>query len=303
MLKHVVRRLVARATTKALRVAGLPGQLAKLEAAQRHAAIRQLSSEFASLMGEGAWRQPLHQFESKVYSQHGEDGIILHILSVIGATDRRFIEFGVEDGLECNTANLSLNFGWSGLLLECDEPMVRRARKNYIDRLGNRAKRVTITQAFITADNINDEISRRGFEGTIDLLSLDIDGNDYWVWKAITVIRPRVVVIEYNSSFGPVRSLTVRYDPGFSRYRKHSSGLYYGASLAALTKLAAEKGYLLAGCDSSGVNAFYVLRDAAAGRIDEVSVEDAFVPQFDRIVERTLDQQYALIKHLSFDEI
>lgn len=155
----------------------------------------------------------------------------------------------------------------------------------------------------VTAENINATLEQGGMRGEIDLLSVDIDGNDYWVWKAITAIQPRIVAIEYNSSFGPERSLTVKYDPSFSRYEKHDSGLYYGASLAALTKLADEKGYLLAGCDSAGVNAFYVRRDAADGRVRELSVADAFVPQYVRIVEKTLDEQFDVIKGMPLETV
>lgn len=146
-------------------------------------------------------------------------------------------------------------------------------------------------------------IEQSGIFGEIDLLSIDIDGNDYWVWKAMTAIRPRVVVIEYNSSFGPDRSVTVAYDPSFRRYEKHPSGLYYGASLQALNKLAAQKGYFLAGCDSAGVNAFFVRDDLADRGIAKIEVSRAFVPQYDRIVEQDLDQQFAAIQALPLDTV
>jgi hypothetical protein len=110
------------------------------------------------------------------------------------------------------------------------------------------------------------------------LLSIDIDGIDYWVWKAIEVISPRVVVIEYNSFLGAQEPLTIRYDPKFCRQLQGGRGLYFGASLAALEKLGKAKGYILAGCESHGVNAFFVRQDAAAGIVPALTAAQAYFP-------------------------
>ena len=130
---------------------------------------------------------------------------------------------------------------------------------------------------------------------------VDIDGNDYWVWKAITAIEPRVVVIEYNASLGYDKSLTIKYNPNFDRHKKHPSGWYHGASLAALTKLANSKGYILVGCESNGLNAFFVRKEIAQGKLFEVSIQEAYYVHARRSkIESTLEQ-FKRIKHLDFD--
>ena len=121
-----------------------------------------------------------------------------------------------------------------------------------------------IRSAFITAENINDLLLGAGFSGEIGLLSIDIDGNDYWVWKAITCVNPQAVVIEYNAVLGPDHALTIPYDPSFTRQAAHHSWLYFGASLPALCLLAEEKGYAFVGCNSAGNNAYFVRKDLAA---------------------------------------
>jgi hypothetical protein len=191
--------------------------------------------------------------EVRVYSQNGEDGILLYIFSKIGTTNRTTVEFGVGDGTQCNSVNLILNFGWNGLFIEGNTAAVRRGRA-YFEWKG--IDRLKFKNDFITAENINQLISDANISGEIDLLNVDIDGNDYWVWKAIHCIKPRVVVVEYNSSFGPEKSVTVPYKPDFNRWDYHKSGWYHGASITALNKLCSDKGYELVACDSNGVNAF-----------------------------------------------
>ena len=245
----------------------------------------------------------LARSEFKVFSQNGEDGILLYIFSKIGTTNRSFVEFGVEDGRQCNTANLSLNHGWNGLLMDGDEENVARARRYYNDRMKPDPSVINIVQCFITAENIQHVLSENGIQGEIDLLSIDIDGNDYWVWKTIDEVKPRVVVVEYNASFGPKQSITVKYDPEFNRHQKHPSGLYHGASLAALSKLAHDKGYHLFGCDSQGVNAFYVRDDVVERNINPIPVQEAYYPNGSRMRTATLSEQFDQIKHLDFETV
>lgn len=177
--------------------------------------------------------------EKKISSQNGEDGVLAAIFGAIGVTNRYVVEFGAENGTECNSANL-LRQGWSGLLLDAD------------DHPGT-----TVRREFITAENVNDVFAKHGIPREFDLLSIDIDGNDYYVWRALNN-RPRVVVIEYNASMPPELSRAIVYDPKF----KWDNTDYFGASLRALAELADRKGYELVYCERAGGNAFFIARSA-----------------------------------------
>lgn len=263
-----------------------------------------LRRQYPALHQGGGSPNPLAAHEVKVCSMNGEDGILLHLFSRIGTTDGRFVEFGIGDGRECNTANLSLHFGWSGLLMDINEQDVARARAFYDDRLGGERDRVRIARHAVTAESINDLLGRYGMTGTLDLLSIDIDGNDWWVWRAITVATPRVVVVEYNPSFGMNRSVTIPYQPAFSRFVGHPSGFYYGASLAALTALGKAKGYALVGCDSSGSNAFFVRADLLPSTdLVERSADAAFMPSRTRLRTTSSEDQWKTVRHLPLVEV
>ncbi len=284
MIRSVAKRLLPEPWRERLRAfMDAPRLFYVLE---RHLALVSdtlLREKFADQLPDGRFHSPLNRHEMQVFSQNGEDGILLYIFSKIGTTDRRFIEFGVSDGTECNSANLSINFGWQGLMMDGSERNVAVAKQYYRERLVERAGDVQIAQAFVTAENVNDLFRQHGFKGEIDLLSIDIDGNDYWVWKAVEAVNPRVVVIEYNGVFGSEHSVTLKYDPAFDRFRAGHDSLCFGASLAALTKLGHEKGYVLIGCDSSGVNAFYVREDCAGSSLEPRTPGEAFYPFRDRL--------------------
>lgn len=202
----------------------------------------------------------LGEVEFGVYSQWGEDGILHYLLSRIDVPNEVFVEFGVQDYTEANTRFLLKRRNWTGLVLDSSATNVARIRKDPISEMYD----LRSVAAMVSAKNINALIRRAGIEGDIGLLSVDIDGNDYWVWKAIDVISPRVVVCEYNSVFGDEHAVTVPYDPSFERSTAHHSKLFFGASLPALRRLAADKGYVFVGCNTSGVNAFFVRSDCAA---------------------------------------
>ncbi|MBN1256896.1 MAG: hypothetical protein JXA52_04250, partial [Planctomycetes bacterium] len=158
--------------------------------------------------------------EYKAFSQYGEDGLLLYIFSQIGIANFSFVEIGIGTGRECNTAALSIYFGWHGLLIDGDADNVKLARAHYGACLGRETERVKVAPGFVTTENVNEIITQHGMAGEIDLLSIDIDGNDYWVWQAIEAVEPRTVVIEYNASFGPEKAITVPYDPAFNRHDK-----------------------------------------------------------------------------------
>lgn len=245
----------------------------------------------------------INQHEARIYSQNGEDGILLFLLSKVGTADLHFVEFGVGDGRQCNTANLALNFGWKGLMMESNREKAAAAREYFERRLGDNAVHVTVLSRKVTAENINAILEYHDFTGEIDLLSIDVDGNDYWIWRAISAIRPRIIVSEYNASFGTDRSITVKYDPNLDSRKVHPSGFYHGASLSALTKLGIAKGYALVGCDSTGINAFFVREELAPDGLKNVSVAEAYYPHMHRTKQLSLDAQFNLIKHLEFIEI
>jgi len=212
---------------------------------------------------------PAH--ELSVFSQWGEDGIIAYLLARVPIDRPWFVEFGVEDYREANTRFLLMTRNWRGLVIDGSEAHVRTIREDDVSWRHD----LTARCAFVTRDNINALISEAGFMGDIGLLSIDIDGNDYWVWEAIDVVSPRIVVAEYNSLWGAQRALTVPYDAAFVRTQKHHSNLYYGASIAALARLGAAKGYSLVGGNSAGNNAFFV-RDDVRGDLAVMSPETAY---------------------------
>ena len=168
----------------------------------------------------------ISKFGIKIYSQNEEDGIILYILKHIGIRTKKFIEIGSESGTECNTTNLLKYFDWSGMQIEGDKELYNNAKIQLKKKLREKMKNIKLVNSFITKKNIN-KIIKKNFKKEVDLLSIDIDGNDFWVWEEINCINPRLVVIEYNSFFGSGTSCTIPYNPKFTwDYKKKK--YYYG---------------------------------------------------------------------------
>lgn len=212
--------------------------------------------------------------EFQVYSQWGEDGLIQYLVEQIGIPASTFVEFGVENYHEANTRFLASSRGWSGLVMDASEANIRQIRRDPLYWRCN----LKAEAAFITRENINDLLRAQGIGGEIGLLSIDIDGNDYWIWEAITVVDPIMVIVEYNARFGPTRAVTVPYNAAFERKAAHSSMIYYGASLRALWMLGKQKNYALVGCNSAGNNAFFVRRDSLPPSVQERTPEETFSP-------------------------
>jgi hypothetical protein len=211
------------------------------------------------LRGQGCL-ESLQDAEFKVFSQWGEDGIIEWLVSRLPGIPQSFVEFGVEDYIEANTRFLLSHRNWRGLVMDGNPANVAKIQS----RSGRWRNDLTAISAFITRENINELIGGAGFTGEIGLLSIDIDGNDYWVWKAISVVSPWIVIVEYNCVLGDLSPLTIPYDAGFRRMQAHRSGLYYGASAPALEQLASRLGYTLVGGNRAGNNMFFVRNDAMA---------------------------------------
>ena len=242
----------------------LRGQIVGIDENTRRAALyssytyKIRAEEFTrELLTQDKYKDPrsLNRYESKIYSQAGEDGIIAEIFRRIGTTTKDFVEFGSGDGRENNTVSLLTTQGWKGLWIEGDNEAVSRARQAFADYVG--AGKLRVDSAFITAENIETLFRDAKVSPEFDLLSVDIDRNDYYVWQGIRQFRPRVAVVEYNAIFPPDVAWVVPYDP--AAWWDLTSRA--GASLGALEQLGREKGYELVGCSLSGVNAFFVRAD------------------------------------------
>jgi len=201
----------------------------------------------------------LDEHALSVYSQNGEDGIIEHVFSVIGYESRKFVEFGFSVP-ECNCWRLMKEERFGGLFID--------KMKTAMGAFNGMTTPAIAVMKKLTAENIEEALS--GMSDEIDVLSIDVDGNDYWLWKAIERTSPRLVVIEFNKALGPDVSVTIPYDPEFVWQR----GSYFGASLRALERLGKLKGYKLIGCEPIGVNAFFLCNDIDG--FDKVDPSDAF---------------------------
>ncbi|WP_250631124.1 hypothetical protein [Rhodoflexus caldus] len=199
----------------------------------------------------------LQEVEFQVFSQFGDDGIIQYLVEKLKPLPEIFIEFGVESYKEANTRFLLMHNNWRGLIIDGDANLMAAVRRSDLCWRYD----LTAVGAFITRENINDIFVKNGFAGEIGLLSIDIDGNDYWVWQAIEAVNPVIVIAEYNSVFGAERAISIPYRPDFHRHQAHYSGLYWGASLPAFCHLAEQKGYDFVGCNSAGNNAYFIRKD------------------------------------------
>jgi hypothetical protein len=283
--KSLVRRLVgeprrplgealdATRRLEALQWEHLTGSHPRRNRALEQAAQVRTAQAYRSLIAQG---RPLPSFadaEVRYYSQNGEDGIIQLLLAATGTGTRRTVEICAGDGIECNSANLIVNHGWTGLLVDGGDEILSQGRRFYEDGAQTWYWPPVLRQAWVTRDNVNDLVRDAGFAGDIDLLSIDLDGVDYWVWEALDCVRSRVVVVEFQSGLGPDWSLTVPYSDSF-RWEKGTQ--YAGASLGAMITLGRRKGYRFVGTNLYGFNAFFVRDDLARDVLPEADPRDAF---------------------------
>ena len=236
-------------------LAGLRSAMQLLQV-QRDIGIIQARQAIDGLLADPRYEAPLRleRFGHKIYSQNDEDGIIAEIFRRIGVTNRVFFEFGVEDGLESNT-HLLLHQGWTGAWAEANENHTLSIRDNFKVAIAGGHLRVSETR--ITRENINDLVRGLNLPEEIDLISIDIDSNDYWVFKELSATHPRVAVIEYNAKFLPPMKRVIPYQQD----RTWNGSDYHGCSLQSLTDLAEARGYSLVACNITGVNAFFVRTD------------------------------------------
>ena len=213
---------------------------------------------------------PVSETGFRVFSQFEEDGKLLFIFSIIGMDNKVFVEIGSDDGVNSNSANLYFNFGWRGLFIDGNSRSIKRGKKFFNKYPHPWFYKPKFICAKVTRENINELIEDSGIKGKIGLLSIDIDGNDYWIWDAITIIDPKIVIIETHNEFG-LKNIVVPYDPDYSFPGKHP--VYHGASPVAMNKLANKKGYRLVGANELGFNFIFVKNGLADTKLPEVSVE------------------------------
>jgi hypothetical protein len=215
----------------------------------------------------------LSEVEFRVFSQWGDDGIIQWLINNLEFTNKTFVEFGVGNYRESNTRFLMMNNNWSGLVMDRSKTNVAQIiNSEYFWQYTLSAKAV-----FIDTDNINNLLSLSNLGREVGILHIDLDGNDYWIWKEINVISPMIVILEYNSHFGIDKAITIPYNKDFCRTKAHYSNLYFGASLPALYHLSAGKGYSFIGCNSAGNNAYFVRKDKMNDIVRESSLENGYV--------------------------
>lgn len=274
-----------------------PLQLGEIAACDKAAQLL-LSLKYQELFRSGIIL-PFDQVGLRSYSQNDEDGILIYIFAVIGTTNKKSVELCAGDGIENNTANLIINHGWAGLMFDGNEANVERGRKFYSQCKDTWLAPPNFVHAWIEKENVNSLIVSEGYEGEIDLLSLDLDGVDYWIWRAIDCINPRLIVLEYQPVLGPRESLTIPYERDFNRYNIHAQG-YWGASLPAFVKLGREKGYRLIGCNRNCINAFFMRNDVGADIFPEIDVASCFAHPRAQHRMKTL---YPEVRHLPWIEV
>jgi hypothetical protein len=234
-----------------------------------HAALGELARRHA-----GAPAPPgpdLTACELGLYSQNGEDGVIAEVLQRVGSGGREFVEFGAERGVEGNCVALADVFAWRGLFIEADQDKSRDLAWKYRDN-----PRVQTAQARVTAENVDEVLAAHGAAGQPDVMSIDVDGNDVWIWRALTRARPRVLVIEYNVHLDHTRPIAQPYDPLWA----WDGTDWFGASLGALELVGHERGYRLVHTELAGVNAFFV-RDDLAHCFDDLPSVPRRSPNYD----------------------
>ena len=268
------------------------GEVGRVLESQRWSASNQISQR--NLIA--SWRQcynagivlSLREVGFRVFSQFEEDGILLYLFTLLGTSNQVFVDLGSADGINSNCANLAINHGWTGLFVDGNQRDIQRGRDFYAKHPLTREHQPVFAHEMICRENINEIIQQSGIVGQVDLLSIDIDGNDYWIWDALECISPRVVIIETHVEFG-TRPIVVPYNRDYVYPGKHPQ--YHGASPVAMEKLARKKGYRLVGANNYGFNAVFIRDDLAKEIFPEVAVESILIHPRNK-------ERYAL-----FDEI
>ena len=257
---------------------------------------RQLSFHYQYLKNNNLKLPNFNDTGFRVYSQNDEDGLLVFIFSLIGFTNKKLIDMAFGSPYGANTTNLLCNWYFHGLLVEGTD--VSNGKDFFAKHSDTSIYPPKLVQSWITAENVNQLCLDNGFSGEVDLFSLDIDGVDYWIWKALDAVNPRVVVVEYVNFIPCDKSLTVPYSPNFSRFEIHED--FLGATLSAFVKLAKEKGYRLVGVNKYGFNAFFVRNDIGKEYLPEISAESCFEHQQ---AKDGIRDRYPKVKGLGWVEV
>lgn len=237
----------------------------------------------------------------RCYSQFEEDGIILYVLSLIGMSSRKVVEICCGVGSECMAANLILNHGYSGYLFDGDKSNVQAATHFFRSKKDCLLSLPEIRQAWITRDTINQLLRESGAAGEVDLLSLDMDGNDYYIWEAISEINPRLCVFETHDIIPGDRSLTIPYEPDFQCWNKPGAEKdFRSVSLLAMKKLSEAKGYRMIGAHRHGFNVFFLRNDLGQDFFPAVSIEQIHDNPWTRYGQR---ERWPLVKDMNWVEV
>jgi len=276
-MKHILNKIIKRLILEEIG-SGLESSLKSESSAQKI-----LMQQYRLLASKGKEFLPdFNDVGFRKYSQFEEDGLLLYIFSLIKPINRSCVEICAGNGRECNTSNLIINHGWWGYLFDGNEHNVKSGEAFFAQNKDTFLYPPKFTKAWITAENVNDLIAKSGASGPIDLLSLDIDGMDYWVWEAINVIDPQVVVCETHNPIPPDLALTVPYDPNFV----FESEIFRGASLAAMNKLGRKKGYRLVGTHRYGFNAFFIKDSIGEEFFPEVDVASCVQDPYSKLARK-----------------
>ena len=239
-------------------------------------AQRSLFLEYRRLAASGDRLPSVWETGYRIFSQFDEDGVILFLLAVAGTGTGRFVDIGAGDGvIASNTANLALNLGFHGLFVDAREGEIDRGRRFYAEHPDTRERPPVFVREFVTRESVNDIVRGAGFEGEIDVLSIDIDGNDYWIFEALECVQPRLACIETHTELG-LEDFVAPYDPKFDGHRA-PPGTRIGASPVATTLLAERLGYRLVGANLYGFNTLYLRADLVpGGLLPTIAVEEVF---------------------------
>ena len=290
---NMIRKILQRIKSAFYVVENLPQQLDEIKINQ---------GRILSLLNQKNTNAPLNDYEFKVFSQWGEDGIIQHLINSLEIKNKTFIEFGVEEFTESNCRFLMMKDNWRGFIVDGSLSHINSIKQSYFYWRYD----LNAYHAFITKNNINEILQHSGFAEDLGILSIDVDGNDWFILKAVSFYKPRILICEYNDVFGEERAISVPYDPQFNRTQKQYSNLYFGASISGITYLAEKKGYTLVGVNSNRNNAFFIRQDLVCDKVPKVDLEAIYEPsniresrdESGRLTHLAGDERLALLKGL-----